>query len=438
MKNSFYAELKQRAFIIAQLYLEEDEMEANQFKQVKSKSLQTLPKEVIRIYDSINGPAFVFDSTAKNGYNKEIIEQIRKEKYLEFEDKDSQMVGIYYLDNQGNFVIIVSAINENGISRLANLKEILIIGFILSLIIVYFTGNFFSRQVMRPMSNIIRKVNKITASNLHLRLNTGNGKDEISELAFTFNNMLNRLEKVFEMQKTFVQNASHELRTPLTSLILEIEVILEKGRSNEEYKETLKSILFEAEHLNILTTSLLNLANSSSDNPTMYYENIYMDDLLLEVKKEAETQVSDRVIKIQYINMPSDSLGLVIKGNKKLLHIAIFNIVENACKFSDNKEVMIVLECSDKNIKIIISDQGVGIPEKEMEKIFEPFYRASNAYNHLGSGIGLSLVKKIIELHKGKINVSNNPNGGTMFEMIFYQIGSIILPDKTQLKNEIY
>jgi signal transduction histidine kinase len=103
----------------------------------------------------------------------------------------------------------------------------------------------------------------------------------------------------------------------------------------------------------MLTTSMLNLANSSTENLNMIYENIYIDDLLLEVKKEVENRVSERLIKIQYINMPLDSMSLIIKGNLRLLYIAFFNIMENACKFSDNKEVMVILECTDRNIKSI-------------------------------------------------------------------------------------
>ncbi len=417
IKNNFYGDLKQRALLTAQVYLEQDEMEANLWKQIKDKFLQSIPGEEIRMYDKNNAPAFI-DSVSRPIFSDATINRIRTEKYLEFADGKRQTVGIFYTDNQGDFVIIVSAINESGIDRLAYLKEVLVIGFVICLIVVFFSGRFFSGQVLNPMSNIIKRVNKITASNLHLRLDSGNGKDEIAELAVTFNNMLVRLETVFETQKTFVQNASHELRTPLTSLMVQIDVVLQKERSNEEYRETLKSNLIEAEKLSQLTTNLLNLAKSSLDDSKLFIEDVYIDDLLLEVRKEVENQTSGRILKVDY-TIPPDSNGLVIKGNKQLLRIAFFNILENACKFSENQEVNILLDCSNAHIKIQIRDHGIGIPETEAEKIFEPFYRASNAYTHAGSGIGLSLTKKIVELHGGKISVFNYPDGGTVFELFF-------------------
>lgn len=417
IKNNFYAELSQRALLTAQVYLEQDEMDANLWKQVKNKFLQTPPNVEIRMYDKNNSPAFV-DSTSKPLYSDEIINRVRNEQHLEFEDKGRQIVGIFYPDNQGDFVILVSSFDENGIEKINYLKNVLIIGLILSLFIVILSGRFISRQALDPMSSIIKKVNRISASNLHLRLDEGKGKDEIAELAVTFNKMLARLETVFETQKTFVHNASHELRTPLTSLMVQIDVVLQKERSNEEYKETLKSNLIEVEKLNQLTTSLLNLAKTSFDDSNLSLCPIYMDEFLLEVRKEVENQSNGRVIKVEY-NIPPDSNDLIIQGNKQLLRIALFNILENACKFSANKEVRIVLECSNRNIKIKVSDQGIGIPFDETGKIFEPFYRATNAYNQSGSGIGLSLTKKIIELHKGEIRVYENPEGGTVFEVVF-------------------
>jgi two-component system sensor histidine kinase ArlS len=417
IRKIFYTELKQRALLTAQVYLEQDEMEANLFKQIKNKFLQTLPNEETGIYDKNNSPAFI-DSPSTPFFSYQIINHVRHEKYLEFEDRDRQIVGIFYPDNQGDFVIIVSAINKNGITRLYFLKDVLIFGFVFCLIIIFILGRFFSKQALSPMSNIIKNVNKISASNLHLRIDEGKGKDEISELAITFNNMLTRLETVFESQKTFIQNASHELRTPLTSIIIQTEVVLSKERSIEEYKENLKSNLLEAEKLSQLTTNLLNLAKSYFDDAKLNLENIYIDDLILEVRKEIESQADSRIIKVEYI-IPLSSKDLVISGNRQLLRIAFFNIVENACKFSANDEVRITLDCSDKKIKIAIIDKGIGIPINEAEKIFEPFYRASNARNYLGSGVGLSLTKKIMELHSGKISVSDNPTGGVLFEIIF-------------------
>ena len=390
-------------------------MEISVFKEIENKFLRSLPDETIKIYDSNNNSRFVNNT---DSISEDLIEKIRKEKYIEYEDYDRQAVGTYNPDNEGEFVIIVSAINKRGIDRLNFLRDILIIGFFIFLVIVFVTGLFFSKQALKPMSEIIKEVNNISAPDLHLRINTGNGKDEIADLAITFNKMLGRLETAFEMQKNFVHNASHELRTPLTSITGELEVILTKERSQEEYKETLRSILAETEKLNKLTTDLLDLAKTDSDHSK--FEDIYIDDLLWETKTAIEKQVAGRVIKIEHIDIPKeDSSSLIIKGNKQLISIAISNILENACKFSNNKEVKAILKFRNVEIQLRILDQGIGIPEKDLKNIFEPFYRATNALNYQGSGIGLALTKKIINLHKGTISIHSNVDRGTDVTVIF-------------------
>ena len=415
VQNDFYSDLKQRAYITAQKFIEKDELGVNVFEEIETKFLHTLPDETVKIYDSNNNSRFL---NHVGGIPNDLIEKIRKEKYIEYEENGRQVVGTYYPDNEGEFVIVVSAVNQRGIVRLNYLKELLITGFLLSLIIVFITGLFFSRQALRPMSEIIKEVNKISSSNLYLRINTGNGKDEIAELAITFNKMLERLETAFEMQKDFVHNASHELRTPLTTITGEMEVILNKDRSPEEYKETIRSILAEAEKLNKLTTGLLDLAKTDSDRSK--FEDIYMDDLLWETKTIVEKQMPGRSIRVKHENFPKDdSSDLIIKGNKQLISIAIANILENACKFSNSKEVKVILNFTNREIELSIIDQGIGIPEKEMKNIFEPFYRASNALNYNGSGIGLALTKKIIDLHKGTIRIHSKMNLTTAVNVVF-------------------
>lgn len=415
IKNDFYSSLKQRANITSQKFFEKDELEISVFKEIERKFLRSIPDETINIYDSQNHPLL---PNNPSNVSEDIIEKIRKEKHIEYEENQKQYVGIFYPDNEGNFVIVVSAVDKTGIDRIQNLKELLIIGFLISLVIVCVTGRFFSKQALNPMSEIIKEVNKISASNLHLRVNEGNGKDEIAELAITFNHMLERLETAFEVERDFVHNASHELRTPLTSIIGEMEVILTKDRPSEEYKETMRSILIEAEKLNKLTTDLLDLAKVDSDHSK--FKDIYIDDILWEAKTFVEKQVPGRNIKIQHVNIPKeDSANLIIKGNEHLMKMAISNILENACKFSDNKEVNAILEFGEGEVRLNIVDQGIGIPEKDIQNIFEPFYRASNVKNYQGSGIGLALTKKIIHLHKGTIHIRSNINNGTIVDLIF-------------------
>ncbi|HVA97525.1 MAG TPA: HAMP domain-containing protein, partial [Bacteroidia bacterium] len=195
-KENFYSRLKERAFISGEVFLEQDELSPKLFQDIKNKFLQSLPNEIVKLYDKDDKPAFI-DVTEHGIFTDDEIDLARTNKLVEYEMGDRQVVGIFYDDNQGQFIVMASAVDLPGMERLKNLREILSIGFILSLVIVYFSGRFFSIQALKPMSDIVKEVNTITASNLHLRVNQGNGKDEIAELAVTFNNMLARLETAF-------------------------------------------------------------------------------------------------------------------------------------------------------------------------------------------------------------------------------------------------
>ena len=143
IKNDFYSDLKQRAYITAQKFLEKDELEVNVFKEIENKFLRSLPGEKIKIYDSSNNSRFL-----NNAYSipENIIDKIRKEKNIEYEENNRQAVGTFYPDNEGTFVIVVSAVNQTGIDRLHHLKYLLIVGFLLCLVIVFVAGNFFSNK----------------------------------------------------------------------------------------------------------------------------------------------------------------------------------------------------------------------------------------------------------------------------------------------------
>ena len=257
------------------------------------------------------------------------------------------------------------------------------------------------------------KVNSISTENLHLRLNIGKGKDEVSELAHTFNNMLDRLETSFESQNNFVSNASHELSTPLTSIIGEAELALQKDRTPERYREAMHIILRESERLKAIIQSLLNLAQTGFDGKKQNWELLRADELLLEAKNAVDRIYPDNNVQIDYTLFPEDDEKLHIKGNAQLLVLAFTNIILNACKYSGNKVVVAALAASNTKLFIFIKDRGIGIPEHELAHIYDPFFRASNTGDIKGYGIGLPLARNIIRLHKGDINVSSVVDQGT-------------------------
>jgi len=417
-KESFYTRLNERAGIAATEYLKRDEHTAHAIQETHKLYLQSMPGEIIKFYDSMNRPQFVDTGNTIN-FNPAFVNEIRKNGFAKEEESNgSQSVGIYFKDNQGNFVIIASAYDSRGNSTLQFLQKILIFVFFGGIVIVAIAGIFFVRQALKPIAQIVEEVNKITATNLHRRVNEGNGNDEIARLAITFNNMLTRLEDSFVMQKNFVSNASHELRTPLTSILSAIEVTLSQARNNEEYVELLNGLHTEAEKMNKLITNLMNLSQAIGESETYRQtEEVRMDELLFEISREAKANWPGIQIIMDYKNLPDDAGRLVVRGNKNLLFASIYNIMENACKFTKNY-VKCTLEVNTQNILITIKDNGIGIPPADLKNIFQTFYRSRNARSYPGSGIGLALAEKIIAIHKGAINISSIENEGTVVVII--------------------
>jgi signal transduction histidine kinase len=230
---------------------------------------------------------------------------------------------------------------------------------------------------------------------------------------------LANLEIVFKSQDEFVSNASHELRTPLTIMIGETDYLLRTSRTPDEYYAHLKNLLIDLKGLNTLINSLLELAQINKDN-TIRFTSVRIDEIIHIAIHQIKPKYQEKriILKITY---PDNEEDLLINGDSGLLNIAFKNLIDNACKFS-NKDVIIEFLLSESEIKITISDKGIGIPPSEINNIFKPFSRASNAKFKGGFGIGLSLVSKIIELHNGSINVLSRENEGTRFEIILNKV----------------
>lgn len=150
------------------------------------------------------------------------------------------MLGKFYTNPKERIVIFVAAIDLYGFKKLSTLSWILIIVFIAGLILVYFAGRIFADRAVQPILKVMLQVDGIGVSNLNARLEEGSGKDEIARLSATFNKLLERLETSFKVQKSFIANASHELNTPLTVITGQLEVVLMKARTNQEYVDAIK------------------------------------------------------------------------------------------------------------------------------------------------------------------------------------------------------
>src|ERR1035437_2125760 len=233
--KDFFNKLDDRAVTVAQFYLAEDNLSKESFKTVLKKFPQSLSNETIRIYNDHFKPQFIHEGTVRWDLNT--LKDVVSQKQVHLSQDNQQITGIYYADNSGNFIIMVSAIDINGYHDMHDLGLIMFFVFLASLIITYFMGSVFSRIALLPIVRITNNLKRIRASSLDLRLPVAQKKtDEIDGLSLTINQLLEHLEQSFESQKSFIANASHELRTPITTILGEAEITLMQNRDGEVYR----------------------------------------------------------------------------------------------------------------------------------------------------------------------------------------------------------
>lgn len=412
-QDDYYKRIERRALIIAEYLLEADEVNEQLRRNNQIRYYQELPFEVTRVFRS-TGELIFSDGDAELEVSPELLKRVYKNKKVQYEQGIRQVVGIHYHDNQGDFIVFASSVDAYSLRKLQHLKAILVVGLLGSLVIVTLAGWLFSKQALKSITNVVSEVEKINASDLHMRLSNANGKDEISNLAQTFNKMLDRLELAFEMQRTFVSNASHELRTPLTAIIGELEVALMKDREPAEYQRVLRSILEDARLLTELSNGLLQIAQASIDASKIKLVHLRFDELIWLASDQARKRQPHAQINIDFSNFPEDEDRLIVKGNEALLLIAIVNVIENAIKFSPSGgRVQGLIVIKEFDVELQIMDRGVGIGPDDLKHVFVPFFRAENVRDITGHGIGLPLAERILKIHKGTISITSRINEGT-------------------------
>ncbi|RYU82441.1 ATP-binding protein [Hymenobacter persicinus] len=415
--EEFHQRLRDRAEVTGYVFLEQDELRAEAFREFQRRYLRTLTGEVLQIYDAQLHPRFI-EQDKRIQISDEILTRILTEKEVYFDMANRQAVGIFYRDNQGEYIIVAAAENHSGRARLEHLATILACIFVGSLVMIYVAGRVFSGRALAPIAAVNDQVDRITARDLHLRVDErlSTEQDEITRLARTFNRMLERLEESFEGQRTFVSNASHELRTPLTATIGELQVLLNRDRDPAAYREALGSVLAELQQFKSLINNLLELTQATDSAAGA--DEIRLDELVWEAREAVAPAQRPRV-QITMAELPPSPERMEIRGNRQLLSRAFTNLLDNALKYSGTQPVAVRFAFEDGHVRVRITDQGIGIEEKDLGQIFQPFFRAANARGVVGHGVGLPLARRIIELHGGELRIQSEPGRGTVAEVCF-------------------
>ena len=417
-QEDFYNRLRDKARSTATLLFNANKVDANRILKIENDNPVSLQNEKIIILNFKNDTVYKSDENSSIKISNNIVERVRIGYKVSFKQDSYDVLGTLYFTHYDRFVIIAAAIDVEGSQHLEKLKIILLIACLLSLLLFFIAGWFYSGRALKPISDVVKKVEDISITSLNLRLFEGNGTDEIGRLAKTFNKMLARLEASFAMQKNFIANASHELRTPLTSINGQMEVLVMKDRSTIEYKSALGSVLDDIRSLIDLSNRLLLIARTSAEGPVHFNKKIRIDEILWQAQEEIIRFNNDYHINISIDNSLTDSEQMIVVGDDSLLKVAVSNLIDNACKYSSDHIVDIKFRHIEKFIEIVFEDRGIGISEKDQQKIFEPFYRGANTISFQGTGIGLPLVDQIIKNHNGTVKLVSQIGKGTVVTVL--------------------
>lgn len=328
------------------------------------------------------------------------------------------VAAVSFKEPNGEYVIVVAGYDIDKVEWMSKLLLILAICFVSSIVIVIISGYVFSLSLVSTIRGFNNNIDKITSEQLSMRLDAGDGKDELQKLALTINNLLDRLQFSFDTQRRFIDNASHELSTPLAAVSSQLDVALQRDREPEAYKKVLLSVKEDIKRLSLLLRSLLEIAKASGSEGGIELTSVNIDELVVSVTADIKKISQLYEVDVVFDVAVDDNTEFMIYGNYPLLFSAVRNIVHNACKYSKDKKADVSLSHDNDYIIIDIEDRGPGIPPDELKHIFQPFYRGSK-YNNLitGTGLGLALAYHIIGLHKGHIQVQSEVGKGSTFSI---------------------
>lgn len=414
--RTFFHDLKSEALTKAHLYLQ-NQVDAQTMQSIYLNNRKFINEVEVAVYTT--DFRMLYHDAIQSDIIKEdrnMINDILRRKEIEFYIGRYQGIGMLYSFGGKDYIVTAAAYDGYGYNNLYELQQTLLILFVVGLTLLFLASYFLARASLKPIRDIVKEAESITAQHIHKRLPVKNGKDELGELSTTFNALLERLEISFNSQKMFVSNVSHEMRTPLAALMAELDLALQKERTGEQYRQAMQNVLQDARRMNKLIDGLLNLAKADYQKEQIKMQEIRLDELLLDVREFILRAHPEYHIDLLFEQEEADDDRLItVMGNLYLLNIAFSNLIENNCKYSDNKSSFIQISYWDKHTVIRLSDSGIGMSDTDKAHLFTLFYRGTQENVTEGHGIGMALSQKIIHLHQGTISVHSEEGKGTTF-----------------------
>ena len=419
-RDDFYQRLESRAISTARLLIEVDEVDADLLTKIEEDNPVSLPDEKIIIFNYKNEIVYSTDTRNVILYDDDLLTRIRTSGEVRTKSGRYELMGILFPEEYNRFVVLSAARDIYGFDKMKNLRTILLLLTGIFLVLFYPAGWLFAARSLSPISKVVDRVDKISISSLDLRVDEGNGKDELAHLAHTFNRMLERLETAFEVQKDFISNASHELRTPISVIQASLDVVEKEDgeRLSPLSRQIFDDLKDEVRRMSRLTSSLLTLARADTGTMELNREQFGVEAVAQHVFRAMLPLAQGRGLKLEL----SLCREVELYADKDRITQLLMILMDNGIKFTPTGGQVTLLIDREKNGAALleVSDTGIGVSPEDRQHIFERFYRADKARSREegGAGLGLSIAAWIVNAHGGSIEARSGAGGGTVFRVL--------------------
>ncbi|MEN9336042.1 MAG: hypothetical protein RLZZ500_1029 [Bacteroidota bacterium] len=327
-------------------------------------------------------------------------------------------IPIFENDEKVGYLLVAMSL-EDAMLVMNNLLFVLEIAYPTILLLLFLIARYIAGRSIRPIQNVIATSDSISRDNLNARIQLPQNRDEIYILTETINNLLDRIENAVEREKQFTSDASHELRTPLAVIKGTLEVLARKPRTVEEYNQKIGYCIQEVDRINKMVDQLLLLARLENQKQSLNLQNLSLNNAVSECLSRFDDRILTRKIQIKEHYSQNNE----VVSDFYFLSIILNNIISNALKYTqEGGTIDFYINSNEKNIELVIQDNGMGIADDELQKIFNSFYRTKSTQDLIeikGNGLGLSIVKRLSDVLGIQINVDSIVGQGTRFRLVF-------------------
>ncbi|MBT1701890.1 sensor histidine kinase [Chryseosolibacter indicus] len=400
-REEFFERLREKSFSTVKLLAEVNEIDRDLLKIIDRNTINKMYDEKVLVFNEKNELIYSSLDDETIPYSTSFIEQIRdkEDKFYVDEDGD-EVVGVHYRERGNDYVVLASAYDQYGISKLKNLRNLVIGALLAGTFLIALSSYFYIHQIFYPIDQLNKSIQVISESNLREFVNVTKNRDELDELAVNYNQMLGRLFKAFESQRSFVRNASHELKTPLALIHGKLEKLQDLHSADRQAYQIINSIMEDVQGQASLVESLLLMQRLQSELP-IHKTSIRIDEILDKSVAEEKERFPALHVEVDIAESITSDKQLVVVGNDMLMKVCLKNLIRNAALYSETDTLLIKILFENESLIVLFSNKGF---EELPKEIFEPFYRQSKQQEKPGSGLGLSLVAQIMNTLHGSVS----------------------------------